>query len=85
MIITGVITSFYSEKTYSNGIINTTIVAIFYSILFGLIAGLDTFGGAIIILVIFGIVGSLIGNFIQKSIIGIVNVLRKCMELNMKV
>lgn len=67
MIITGIITSFISGKEYSSGIINTIIISILYSILIGLVSGLYALIGGLMVLIGFGVIGSLIGVLIYRK------------------
>lgn len=62
MIITGIITGFFSGKEYFSGIINSMIIAFFYSIIVGIVSHtLDSFFGALILFGVLGIIGGLVG------------------------
>ena len=67
MFITGIITAFISGKEYSTGIINSLIIAFFYSIIFGLTSGLNALIGGLVVFVVFGVIGSLIGVLIYRK------------------
>ncbi len=67
MSISGIITGFFSGREYLNGIINSVIVAVFYSIIMGLFSGLYYLMAGLFILGAFGLLGGLIGVIIYRK------------------
>ena len=64
--ISGIIIGFISGKSYESGILQGAIVGAFYSIFF-LFAGISSFIGAIVLLPVFGLIGSLLGVLIYRK------------------
>lgn len=66
--ISSIITGFFSGGKYLNGIFNSIIIAIFYSIVYFVLSGLLLwFVDALILFGVFGLVGGLIGVLIYRN------------------
>lgn len=64
--LSGIITGFISGKSYESGIVTGTILGAFYSIFF-LFLGISAFVGALVLLPVFGLMGSVLGVLFYRN------------------